>query len=259
MQVRDMMNPSPSTIADTDTLGSAQRIMVRERICHLPVLSGDRLVGLLSERDLLATRASDGTRDWWTVGVREVMHADPHTAHPDDGLAGIEARLAVDHVGALPVIERGVLVGMVTTSDVLAAEVRMAPRVGPSVASAMTRKPLTVGPDTLVLAAIARMVDHRIRHLPVVDAAGALIGMLSERDVRSTFGGMDTRSAADFSRCQVHELMSRPARTVREDATLGDAIHELVAQRIGALAVVDAAGALVGIVSYVDALRLLAI
>ena len=54
MKIRDIMRPGPITIAANDSLVAAQRAMARAHIRHLPVVQGDRLVGVLSERDVLA-------------------------------------------------------------------------------------------------------------------------------------------------------------------------------------------------------------
>ena len=80
MKLREVMRSAPWTINDTDTLGAAQRVMTRNAIRHLPVLSGGRLTGLLTERDILAERARDGELPWWAVPVRETQAREMRSA-----------------------------------------------------------------------------------------------------------------------------------------------------------------------------------
>jgi acetoin utilization protein AcuB len=263
MKIREIMRPGPITIVETDSLGAAQRIMARSRIRHLPVTSGGKLVGILSARDILAARARADEVDWWSIQVHDAMTTPPQTAAADDSLTEVAGRMAMAKIGAMPVVERGKLLGLVTVSDVLDAEVRTAMAPAPVTlaiaADAMTPFPLTTTPQTPIADAVALMVDHHVRHLPVVDTASNVVGMLSERDVRSAVGDpvqyVELRRAT--TRLHVRDVMTMPAVTVPFDRPL-IAVAKLFADtRIGALPVVDKFGALVGIISYVDALRML--
>lgn len=66
MKLREIMRAGTFTIADTDTLGVAYAAMNRSHIRHLPVMHGDHLVGMLSERDVLGARARAAGKGWWT-------------------------------------------------------------------------------------------------------------------------------------------------------------------------------------------------
>jgi CBS domain-containing protein len=55
-------------------------------------------------------------------------------------------------------------------------------------ADVMTPWPSTIRPEAPILDAITLMIERRVRHLPVVDAASTLVGMLSERDLRTVIG-----------------------------------------------------------------------
>lgn len=266
MKVRDIMRPRPLTISSTDTLGNAQRTMMRARIRHLPVMSGEHLVGILTERDLLAARAHADVEDaWWKILVAREMRTPVQTAGPDDSVSEVAGRMAVSKIGALPIVERGALLGIITVSDVLAGELQqaMAPSIGSDaiVADAMTSYPCTVSPDARLGEATAKMIDHHVRHLPVVDRAGALVGILSEQDVRTAVGDptmyLESKPRAS-TQYLVRDVMSRPASSVPFDRPLVVVARTFADSKIGAVAVIDHFGALIGILSYVDALRLLA-
>jgi acetoin utilization protein AcuB len=264
MKIRDIMRPGPITILETDSLGAAQRVMARSRIRHLPVIGANQLVGMLSARDILQARArSDGDVDWWAIRVHDAMATPVQTAGPDASVTEIAARMALEKIGAMPVVERGKLLGLATVTDVLDAEVREA--MGPApvtlaiAADAMTPFPLTTTPQTPIADAVALMIDHHVRHLPIVDATSEVVGMLSERDVRSAIGDpvqyVELRRST--VRLHVRDVMSTPVITVPFDRPLIAVARLFADTRIGAVPVLDKFGALVGIISYVDALRVL--
>lgn len=127
MKVREIMKPAPITATEVTKLGEAMQTMMKHRIRHLPIVRGDHLCGILSERDIFHYRAITAFReDWWRAPVTAAMIAAVQTAGPDDSLTEVAGRLADSRIGALPIVERGVLRGLVTVTDVLEAEVRQA-------------------------------------------------------------------------------------------------------------------------------------
>ncbi len=133
------------------------------------------------------------------------------------------------------------------------------------IAQLMTLDPVTIEPDVGAVAALDLMIEHGIRHLPVVDKRDRLRGVVSLDDLRAAFpfAVSLTRppsvSERDSARgCAVGEVMTHGPLTVRGDATLSEAAELLVRFRIECLPVVDGAGRVVGMFSETDALRALA-
>lgn len=239
--VRDIMRPV-FWIDSVDSLGEAFDAMRAHGTRHLPVVHEGRLVGILAERDLLEYRAALGFGEAWRDhGVSGAMTKAPRTARPGETIAAAAARLANEGVGALPVVEDGVLVGVVTAADVLTAGQVAAARTAGAV---MTPGPFTAKPDESVADATARMRVHGIRHLPVVDEKNHVIGMLSDRDVRSAPAG-----------ARVRDAMTPSPLTVTDDWSMEDLARIFAGGQLGAVPVIDESEELVGIVSYVDALR----
>lgn len=115
------------TTTELAHLGVAYNLMRDREIRHLPVLRDGQLCGLLSERDVLGYRArAEADEDWWRDLVKDAMSSPPQTAGPDDSVTDAAGRLAAARIGALPVVDGGRLIGLVTTTDVLEAEVRRA-------------------------------------------------------------------------------------------------------------------------------------
>lgn len=104
------------------------------------------------------------------------------TAAPDECLAEAAQRMSENGIGSLVVMDGRTLAGVLTERDVLAAVADgAAPEVTP-VADYMSDDPVVAPPDLDLDQAAALMVDHGIRHLPVV-REGAPVGMVSARDV----------------------------------------------------------------------------
>jgi acetoin utilization protein AcuB len=104
------------------------------------------------------------------------------------------------------------------------------------------------------------MVDRDVRHVLVVDEERRLLGIVSDRDVRTAIG--DPLEALKQELTELEELkvagvMTTDVSTVREDARLSDVARQFVDERVGALPVLDARHRLVGLVSYVDVIRAL--
>jgi CBS domain-containing protein len=259
MKMREIMR-RPSSVGSDDTVWRAERVMARRRLKHVPVLDEGRLVGVISERDVLALRAADTERDWWLAPVHQAMRDVALTVDPDEPASTAAERLAATD-GFLPVVEHGVLVGIVTATDVLEAELRAraSTPAGLTAAELMTESLVTVSPGDALVEAARLMADHQIRHLPVVEN-GAVVGMLSERDllpVADELGG-DLAAADGAQLLKVGDAMTSSVTTISADASLADVSRTLLDHRIGAVPVVDRSRRPLGIVSYVDVLRALA-
>ncbi len=124
----------------------------------------------------------------------------------------------------------------------------------------MTRGPATVEESAPISDAAAEMAAGGFRHLPVVDATGALVGMISERDLRARLGTDVARFAdatADALAEPVLEVMTPDPVSLPPGATLAQALEVFADERVGAIPVVDDGDRPVGIVSYVDLLGMI--
>jgi acetoin utilization protein AcuB len=115
----------------------------------------------------------------------------------------------------------------------------------------MSAPPITVTPDTDFKVAMGLMQQHRIRRLPVVDADGALAGIVAERDL---LGAADRylQSLAD-----VDEIMTRRVVTVARNTPVVEAATLMIGLKIGGLPVVDASNKVLGIITETDLLKAL--
>ena len=118
------------------------------------------------------------------------------------------------------------------------------------VSELMSNNVLTLRENASVGRAYAEMKLGRIRHFPVVNPAGEVVGVLSSLDVARALA-TDGRGRA----VPVKDIMSTRVQTVGEDVPAWQAARILRQKKIGALPVVDDAGALVGIITDSDFLE----
>lgn len=116
MEMIHIMTKHPETIHPDDTLAKAQEMMDAGRFRRLPVVKDGVIVGMLTERDLRQHRGHlESTKVNATMST-PVLSVGPNTTVQE------AARLMLHHkVGGLPVVEKGILVGVVTTSDMIRA------------------------------------------------------------------------------------------------------------------------------------------
>ena len=143
--------------------------------------------------------------------VSDIMTRSPKTVSTDTRLQEVASIMCLYRIPALPVVdEDGKLVGNIsemdllknlfpTTEDIMAGSAvleveRMVPNYTASmkkpVSEMMTKNPVYVSPDQHVLKAAAKMTSHRFRRIPVADADGKLVGVMSLGDVHKAIFNM---------------------------------------------------------------------
>lgn len=129
------------------------------------------------------------------------------------------------------------------------------------VSELMSRDVVTVGPSDSCLEAVARMHGARVRHLPVVNHEGALVGVVTDRDLRHhlfaphVFKNVGTIAVDVILKAvPVSEVMSSPVMSVPAKADFVEAARIMLEDKIGSLPVVEG-GRVVGMVTETDVLR----
>ena len=127
------------------------------------------------------------------------------------------------------------------------------------VADVMTIDPVCVGVDATLEDAAHLLHDNSISGLPVVDAAGALVGVLSQTDLVAVMESPIGRLVrTNSSGLRVGELMSSPAVTVPLAGSLVEAARVMVDARVHRVVAIDDDGRPVGVLSAIDFVRLFA-
>jgi acetoin utilization protein AcuB len=127
IRVADWMTEGVLAVESFDSIAVARRLMAKHRVNQLPVLDDDRLVGIVTDRDirdayptsLMINRAEEIDRFADKITVEEVMTHDVFVVRPDTALATAVGLLRRHRIGALPVIKNQKLLGIITRSDIL--------------------------------------------------------------------------------------------------------------------------------------------
>ena len=115
--IRDVMSSNPCAIDADKPVAHAAKMMKQEDVGLAPVVEGDRLVGTLTDRDIVVRVVAEG-KDPQTVTAREVASTDLVTIDPQQDLEEALRLMASKQVRRLPVVEEGRLVGVLAQADI---------------------------------------------------------------------------------------------------------------------------------------------
>lgn len=272
------------TVGPHDPVTAAVDRMTRYGFSALPVVSGSsRLIGVVSLLDVIRFREDhpdEGADVRATVG--EIMTGEVLSVQATAGVAAVAQRLrSHGELRMMPVVQGGRLVGVITRGDLLrgrhrewkgrpsglrrllgardreeddavallARELRTGPRppAETPITEIMTREVDTASPGDPLHVAAELMLHHRHSALPVVDASGELVGIVSEADI------LGDPHAGRGTHALVGRVMTRNPITIGTGATAGEA-RALVADRGLRLVPVVEGTRLAGVVSRSDLL-----
>ena len=209
----DLMTPDPVTVQTNTPIGDAVKAMTQRDVKRLPVLdAAGRLAGMVSRTDVLRALAlppvqaaphrteQPGSR----AVVSDVMTHNVPVVTVDASLGDVVNLLVTTSQRRVVVVdESDQIAGIITDSDILqrsadndrsgilTAFSQRLPLVGRdqiglgkrTAADVMTRNPITVAPDTPLLEALQRLLQGKIKRLPVVDNAGHVVGLIGRGQI----------------------------------------------------------------------------
>jgi CBS domain-containing protein len=279
----------------TAGFGSSGRIehdVLPELAPHLPVIvewvdAPDRVAallprikemvagGLITVEDVqVALHRPHGVRDLSaTVTAAEVMSKQVRSVAPGTPLRSVVEMVDGKIYRAVPVVEGGKPVGIITNQDLtgkggLLARVELLAALPPEErASAlehlqgkcardvMTPSPTTVRADAPVTAVAETMAQRRLKRLPVVDESGKIVGMISRLDLLRTVGAgqrganEEPRAAGLRGDVPLSRVMRKDVPAVSPDAPLGEVLQSVLSTSVHRALVVDGERRVVGIVT----------
>ena len=134
MKVKELMSTKLTTVSPNDKLDRVFFLYNFENLRHLPVLEKNKLVGIISDRDLKKilgpkktfVEKPDGTSvRLSTRRVKNIMRRNVTTIEPEQRAADAAAIMAKKKIGALPVVHKNKLVGIISATDILKAFVKL--------------------------------------------------------------------------------------------------------------------------------------
>ncbi len=208
----EVMTPNPVTIAQNASLTQAAMVMAEHDVKRLPVVdTKGRLVGMISRSDLLQTVANNfasiretplSTEISPALTVGEVMVREVPVVSPETPLSETLDQILSTPRRRVVVVDRDQrVVGIISDGDIMRRAMRpVSPGLlqrfaiwisggarppelalalsNHTAADVMTSPVLTVTPDTSITSAVEKMIERRIKRLPVVDSEGRLVGMV---------------------------------------------------------------------------------
>lgn len=127
-KVASIMTTDVRTVNVTNSLDEANKLFTKHHIRHVPVVSGDHLIGILSQTDILRISFGNTFGEDQSGGdeaifnmlsINQVMKHAPQTVSSEDTVKDAAEILAKKEFHALPVVDNGKLVGIVTTTDII--------------------------------------------------------------------------------------------------------------------------------------------
>jgi CBS-domain-containing membrane protein len=232
-----------------------------------------------------------------SLPIRQIMETDVNIAHPDTPVSTVVDQLLMAPFRALPVVDADYhVVGILSTGDLIKAGllpmrrglVRTAQQLDQHTASVissslksahdttrtveqiMNRQVRTISPEQTIREAAQVLIETQKRNLPVIDAQGRLLGMVTRADLLSTIRTSPLMSASASNTTQPLEMMpsskvppqqepitrymNRAVATVEEETPFADVIDKLLTSPIKRVVVIDVQGHVKGIISDVDVL-----
>ena len=189
MLVKDFMTADVVNVEIPGNRDDVLKILKRTGISGVPVLKGGKLVGIITRKDLL--RKAEETQ----LGL--LMTADPIVISPDAPLSEAAKLLVTHNVRRLPVIEDGVLLGLISIADLIHAIATL--RIKEEIKDLYTSQTFALWEET-PLPVVGRVMEiSGFEAIPILDAESKLQGIISERDLIRHSSIEDTVEISDFS------------------------------------------------------------
>lgn len=255
LRAKDVMQCGVVSIDVAEPVKDAVITLIERNISGLPVTRDGRLVGMLSEKDLLRLLYET---EYLPGVVEDYMTQSVVSFDLETDLVTIHQHLVERHFRRLPILLEDRLAGIITRADLIRAykERFCPPNVTPEPAGkqellaedAMKCGLLTVRPDALLYEAMDLIVRHHVTGLPVVDDGMHLLGVITEKDL------LDCVDQSDAVGASVEAYMTEDVVTFDRKASLLRICACLIENDFHRVPIVDN-GRLVGIVGRSDILK----
>jgi len=198
-KVETLMRSAP-TVSPEDSLSKVARLMITSGISQLPVFSGEKLAGIVTD-DAVIQGAVVGK--WGNTKVEELMTKKPFLVEEDESVGAVLSLFREHGISHVPVVRDGSLVGVVSIKDIITGifQPRQRQTVGDivgekvqvlsiSAKGIMTKPVITVLPETTLKDATKKMQKFNISSLVVV-SKGRPAGILTKRDLLEPLAEME--------------------------------------------------------------------
>ena len=124
MQIRELMTTNVTTCTPESTLTQVAQLMKQENVGSIPVVQGDRLMGIITDRDIVVKCIADGS-SCDQVKADAAMTTNPVTCAPDTDAHEAARLMAREQIRRLPVVDGGRLVGICALGDLAVVDIHV--------------------------------------------------------------------------------------------------------------------------------------
>jgi predicted transcriptional regulator len=198
-KVETLMRSAP-TVSLEDSLSKVARLMITSGISQLPVFSGEKLAGIVSDDDVIQGAVIG---KWGSTKVEEVMTKKPFLVEEDESVGAVLSLFREHGISHVPVVRDGSLVGIVSIQNIITSifQPRQRQKVGDIAGEKapvlsipakgiMTKPVITVLPENILKDAVEKMQQFNISSLVVV-SKGRPAGILTKRDLLEPLAEME--------------------------------------------------------------------
>ncbi|MHC1740238.1 MAG: CBS domain-containing protein [Anaerolineaceae bacterium] len=191
--VGEVMSLNPITLDPGMLLPKAARMMLENKITALPVVEDGKLVGILTNSDLLRFILSEFASLNKDIRVKDYMTDEVVTIDEETTLLEAHRLMSTKRIRSLPVMENKKLMGLVTRTDLMSSDPSRL--VTPTnqeillklltlpVKKVMSKKVLSISPEAEITTAARLLLENKIHVLVVLNAEKKLLGVLTESDL----------------------------------------------------------------------------
>lgn len=237
MLISDLMSSPVHACRPDDTISYARNLMLRHHISRVLVMDREHVVGIITKKDIgFRFRRHDPAwrhRSPDNEPVSSAMTPDVLRISPDSSIRDAMMLMTTHRISGFPVIDQGMVLGMVTKSDLLRS----------LLIRSLDLSVVEVMRDASVVT-MTHSVDHVIDLMKagsgavvVAGESGHPAGIISESDLAF---GQDRRDLTDT--CHAGDIMRSPVITLPETARTGDVVGEMIAGKISSLVIVSEHG-----------------
>ncbi|MFW6448821.1 MAG: CBS domain-containing protein [Halobacteriota archaeon] len=265
MDIADIASPEFLEV-DADTrLGKVRALFDREHPKGVVVTDDGAFAGVIGERELLQSHVEDGAKA--SALIKPSRNAAVPKLDRHEDIRDAARYLVEGGTKVAPVFEGDDLWGVITEDLILEAVLENLDAL--TVGDVYTEDPTTVHRDDGLGKAINRLREHGVSRLPVLDDDGHLVGVVTTHDIADVVvRDMDKLTTGDRAGeldrvldIPIYDIMSSPVVTIHTDATVREAVEQMLEHDYGGLPVTDSEDdrRLVGILAKTDVLRALSL
>jgi CBS domain-containing protein len=248
--VKDIMSKSPIFVKPDDFVTKARSIIRDFGYRTLPVLENNKLVGIISREDILRITSSKTN-----IEVKGIMKKNVISIHPDAEIFLAMKEIVRWEVRQLPVVKDDILVGIVSSMDILKSVVKNKYKpIKKRIEEVMSKNVIYCEVDDELSKVWEKIYEKGFSGLPVLKK-GKVIGMISRSDIIKHGNIRLSKESGRVKDAKVKKVMRTPAKVVTKETKIMEAAKLMLRGKISRLPVVNKDKKLEGIVDVGDILK----